>query len=111
MHANYLPELFQAEWCPSSQRVRMRLTELQVDVIVRQVEAEPEDRNTLAERSDQRTIPALVTGEKLIVGSDDILQHLESTYCSPTQPPSVAEHRDKAEHVRTKQLQKERSTT
>ena len=33
-------ELYQAEWCPYSHRVRTRLTELGVDVILRQVAAD-----------------------------------------------------------------------
>ena len=41
-------ELFQAEWCPYSHRVRQRLTELGVDFVARQVEAEPDDRAVLS---------------------------------------------------------------
>ena len=36
-------ELYQAEWCPHSHRVRQRLTEVGVDVVLRQVEADPEE--------------------------------------------------------------------
>jgi len=33
-------ELYQAEWCPSSRRVRQRLTELGLDHVSRQVPAQ-----------------------------------------------------------------------
>src|SRR5207253_2334746 len=38
-------ELYQAEWCPHSHKVRQRLTELGLDFVARQVAAEPEDRD------------------------------------------------------------------
>jgi glutaredoxin len=36
-------ELFQAEWCPYSHRVRQRLTELGLDFTARQVAADPDE--------------------------------------------------------------------
>jgi glutathione S-transferase len=105
-----MPELYQAEWCPSCNEVRARLTELGVDVIIRQVEAEPDDRDTLAERTGQRAIPAMFVPEAApLLGSDSILEYLQATYATPTDPPSVAAHRDKAERVRIKQLETTRS--
>lgn len=44
-------ELFQAEWCPFSARVRQRLTELGVDYIVWQVPVEREARTDPIARS------------------------------------------------------------
>ena len=41
-------ELFQAEWCPFSHRVRTRLTELGVDVVLRQVAADRKERTAMA---------------------------------------------------------------
>jgi glutaredoxin len=40
-------ELYQAEWCPHSHRVRQRLTELGVVVVLRQVPADPDEREDL----------------------------------------------------------------
>ncbi len=40
-------ELWQAEWCPASSRVRERLTELGVDYVVRQVPVEKAERTAL----------------------------------------------------------------
>ena len=37
-------ELYQAEWCPHSHRVRQKLTELGLDFTARQVEANPDGR-------------------------------------------------------------------
>src|SRR6266545_6461943 len=40
-------ELYQAEWCPYSHRARQRLTELGVEFVARQVEADPDERRAL----------------------------------------------------------------
>jgi len=53
-------ELWQAEWCPYSRIVRMRLTELGVDFVARQVEARSEDRARMRERTGLDSIPVLV---------------------------------------------------
>ena len=50
-------ELYQAEWCPHSHKVRQRLTELGVDFVARQVAAERD------ERPDEIEIPRLVTDD------------------------------------------------
>jgi len=51
-------ELHQAEWCPHSRKVRQRLTELGVDYIARQVEAELGDRSRLMERTGEDETPS-----------------------------------------------------
>jgi glutaredoxin len=40
-------ELYQAEWCPHSHKVRQRLTELGLDFVARQVPADPDDRDEM----------------------------------------------------------------
>src|SRR4051812_20992819 len=50
-------ELYQAEWCPHSHRVRQRLTELGLDVRLRQVPAEKNDRLALERATGTREIP------------------------------------------------------
>jgi glutathione S-transferase len=52
-------ELWQTEWCPASQRIRARLTELGVDYLTRQVSVDREQRAALRDRTGSDTIPAL----------------------------------------------------
>jgi glutathione S-transferase len=87
-------ELFQAEWCPFSARVRQRLTELGTDVILRQVEPEPEQRERLREVSGQQEIPALLLEDgTAIAGMDEILEVLDDTL---EEPRYAQAHRAKA---------------
>jgi glutaredoxin 3 len=71
-------ELYQAEWCPHSHRVRQRLTELGVDFLARQVPAEPENRDALKHVSGTNEIPVLVLDDGWpICGDDQILEYLD----------------------------------
>jgi glutaredoxin 3 len=87
-------ELYQAEWCPYSHRVRQRLTELGLDFVARQVRAEPADRDEMRERTGSDEIPTAVSesGEPL-VGSDAILAWLNARY---DERPDARRHRAKA---------------
>jgi glutathione S-transferase len=90
-------ELYQAEWCPHSHKVRQRLTELGVDVTLRQVAAKPDEREEMETKAGTNEIPVLVveTGAT-ICGEDDILAYLDERY----------EERGDAEHHRaTAQLE------
>lgn len=70
-------ELYQAEWCPHSHKVRQRLTELGLDFTVRQVPADPEDRTAMQERVGTAEIPVLVVeGAAPICGDEAILEYL-----------------------------------
>lgn len=51
--------LYQAEWCPFSSAVREVLTELGIDVVLRQVEPWPEERETLRRPAGTDHIPVL----------------------------------------------------
>ena len=74
-------ELFQAEWCPFSHRVRMRLTELGVDVILRQVAADRKERAAMAEATGGAIgIPTLVTPDGAVSGADEIIAWLDARY-------------------------------
>lgn len=86
-------ELWQAEWCPHSHRVRMRLTELGVDVLLRQVEPDRSERHGLEQATGQRSIPALVDAGTVVTGSDEILAHLGTRFPAS---PHVRQHREKA---------------
>jgi len=71
-------ELYQAEWCPHSHRVRQRLTEVGVDVVLRQVEADPEEREALERAAGSNEIPVLVLEDGMpICGDDQILEYLD----------------------------------
>jgi glutathione S-transferase len=71
-------ELYQAEWCPHSHKVRQRLTELGLDVTVRQVAADPDDRDEMKRRLGTNEIPVLVPDSgQAVCGEDDILDFLK----------------------------------
>ena len=71
-------ELYQAEWCPHSHKVRQRLTELGLDFLARQVPAEPEERDALERATGTNEIPVLVTGEgERLKGEEEILSFLD----------------------------------
>lgn len=91
-------EVFQAEWCPHSAKVRERLTELGVDFVARQVPAEGEDRSVLKERTGQEGIPAIVLEDGTVLAGDDaeIIAGLEERF---TEWSEAGPHRQKnAEH-------------
>src|SRR5436305_8726732 len=91
-------ELYQAEWCPHSHRVRQRLTELGLDFVARQVPAEPEEREQLQKAVGAEDIPVLVDDDQVIRGDEDILAYLDERYHDR---PDANAHRAKArEEVR-----------
>ena len=86
-------ELYQAEWCPHSHKVRQRLTELGLDVTLRQVAADPEERDELKRVAGTDEIPVLVTDDgDSLRGEDDILAYLDEHH----------DERDDAGHHRAK---------
>src|SRR5690242_7440002 len=91
-------ELYQAEWCPHSHRVRQRLTELGLDVVARQVPAEPSERESMRSAVGDDSIPVLVDGDQVVRGDEDILAYLGERY---EERPDADAHREKArEEVR-----------
>ena len=87
-------ELYQTEWCPHSHTVRQRMTELGIDFVARQVDAEPEDRDALRHLAGSDKIPVLVTDDGGIVsGEDEILAYLEK---HAGDEPDAPEHREKS---------------
>ena len=77
-----MDELYQAEWCPHSSRVRQRFTELGVSFVARQVPAEPADRDELRRQTGSEEIPALVTDDGTVVAkdADQIIEYLDRRY-------------------------------
>ena len=74
-------ELYQAEWCPHSHRVRERLTELGIDYVARQVAPRPEDRDTMRDAVGTDSIPVLVADDgRTLTETDEILAFLDERY-------------------------------
>jgi glutathione S-transferase len=72
-------ELYQAEWCPHSHKVRQRLTELAIDVTLRQVAADPDQREQLKDVAGTDEIPVLIGADGTARrGEDEILDYLGS---------------------------------
>jgi glutathione S-transferase len=88
-------ELYQAEWCPYSSRVRQRLTELGISFVARQVPAEPADREELRRKTGSDEIPALVDdGEPVAGDTDALIAYLDRRH---GEPADAAAHRRQAE--------------
>jgi glutathione S-transferase len=85
-----LIELWQAEWCPHSHRVRLRLTELGISYVARQVPVDRDERLLLEADTGVRSIPTLVDGDTIVSGADAILEHLNATF---DDPPGAHAHR------------------
>jgi glutathione S-transferase len=87
-------ELYQAEWCPHSHRVRQRLTELGLDFVAHQVPVDTADRTQLEHATGRRNIPTLVLDDGTVVGGDDeIIAVLDERF---SEPREAARHREKA---------------
>jgi glutaredoxin len=72
-------ELYQAEWCPHSHKVRETLTEKQIDFVARQVPKEKDDRDEMQRAVGTREIPVLVTDDgRMLKGEEEILPFLEA---------------------------------
>lgn len=71
-------ELWQAEWCPFSHRVRLRLTELELDWVARAVPVDRAGRSRLERAAGTVGIPTLVDGDTVVTGAEAILAHLGS---------------------------------
>lgn len=87
-------QLYQAEWCPYSHRVRQRLTELGVDFYARQVAADKADRDELERATGSREIPVLVPDDgDPISDADEIIAYLDRAFDEGDQADA---HRAKA---------------
>jgi glutathione S-transferase len=86
-------DLYQAEWCPHSHKVRQRLTELGLDFTARQVPADPDERAAMREATGTNEIPVLVTGDgEILKGEDEIMPWLDRF----EERHDVERHRQKA---------------
>jgi glutaredoxin len=86
-------ELYQAEWCPHSHKVRQRLTELGVPFIARQVAPEADDRDEMRAATGSDTIPVLILDDGTVLARDaeEIVAELDRLY---PEPDDAAAHRE-----------------
>jgi glutathione S-transferase len=91
-----MDELYQAEWCPHSRRVRQRFTELGVSFIARPVPAERADRQELRRKTGVDDIPALLLEDGTVINADAdaIIAYLDDRY---SERSDAEEHRTLAE--------------
>jgi glutathione S-transferase len=91
-----MDELYQAEWCPHSRRVRQRLTELGVPVVAHPVPADRADREEMRRKTGTDEIPALLIedGTAISGDADEIIAHLDARY---SERADAAEHRERAQ--------------
>jgi glutathione S-transferase len=80
-------ELWQAEWCPHSHRVRLRLTELRLDWLARAVPADKDERDAMEAATGGRSIPTHVDGDVVIEGDDAIHGYHDERQPQPPHPP------------------------
>lgn len=98
-------ELWQTEWCPASQRIRERLTELGIDYVSRQVPVDKEQRTLLLQKTGSDTIPALLEDDDtILIGEEAIRRYLDEHVAVPTEAEA---HRLKAAKARRRYLEEE----
>jgi len=76
-------DLYQFEDCPYSKKVRQKLSELEIDYILRNVSEEKSNRARLLKISGQDEVPTLIdsVGDITISGDDTkIIAYLENEY-------------------------------
>ena len=74
-------ELYQFEDCPYSTKVRKRLSEMEIDYILRNVSQDTSQRDRLRNISGQDEVPTLIDSDRdAIIAADEkrIIQHLEN---------------------------------
>ena len=88
-------ELYQAEWCPHSSKVRERMTELGLSYVARQVPAERADREELRRKSGTDEIPTLLLEDGTAISDDDhIIAWLEEHH---SERADAERHQERAE--------------
>src|SRR5262249_5177906 len=98
-------ELWQTEWCPSSRRVRQRLTELGIDYFTRQGPVDKDRRRALLEATGSSSVPTLCLEDgRTMIGEESILRFLDQ---SIDEPPEADAHRSKAAELRRRYLEEE----
>jgi glutaredoxin 3 len=65
-------EIFLTQWCPYCQRARALLQRKSVTFTEIDIEAEPEKRAEMIERSGRRTVPQIFIDARPVGGCDDL---------------------------------------
>jgi len=65
--------MYTTSWCPYCERVRKLLGAKQVPIEEIDIEAAPESRAEMQNRSGRRTVPQIFIGDHHVGGSDDLL--------------------------------------
>ncbi len=75
-------KLYQAEWCPYCQRVRAKMSELEIEYVNVNVPRNKPERKELIEISGQPGVPTLVCEDGTVIADDDdlIIEYLEKNY-------------------------------
>jgi glutathione S-transferase len=94
--------LWQTEWCPASHRVRQRLTELGLDVVLRQVPVERDERDRVRTATGETSVPILVADGEVVAGEEAIVTYLDSHF---PEPSTADAHRAKAARARARDLE------
>ena len=84
--------LYQVEWCPYCHSVRQVLTELGLDYLAVNVEADGDERAELRAVADQAGVPVLVDGDKVYGDSAETIAYLRATYPAPADAEEQAAH-------------------
>ena len=86
-------QVFQAEWCPFSARVRQRLNELDLPFVCLPVPVAPADRAVMRQRTQTDVIPAVILEDGTVLGGDaaEIVAQLGERF---PEPSTAQGHRD-----------------
>ncbi len=83
--------LYQVEWCASCHRVRQVLTELGLTYISVNVPLRPDERAEVIAVSGQDRVPVLQDGDRILIDSSAIVEHLRGTYPAAADAAAHAE--------------------
>ncbi len=86
-------QVFQAEWCPFSARVRERLNELDLPFVALPVPVPREERDVMQARTGTREIPAVILDDGTVLAGD-AEQTVAALGKRFPEPPSAQAHRD-----------------
>lgn len=75
-------EVWQAEWCPHSARVRALLTDLQIDAVIHQVPEQRSDRDVMRRAVGTDEIPVIVLSDGTVLAgeADEIIGRLRHRF-------------------------------
>lgn len=89
-------EVYRAEWCRHSHRIRQRLTELGLDFVAHQVPVDSAERVEMERSTGQRIITTLLMDDGTVLGGGDDDERIAELDKRFTEPPEADRHRAKA---------------